>query len=31
MRSDEAKALRVASQNALSDLHNSEEELSVDV
>jgi amidophosphoribosyltransferase len=31
MRSDEAKSLRVASQNALSDLHNSEEELSVDV
>ncbi|MFT4583865.1 MAG: amidophosphoribosyltransferase [Gammaproteobacteria bacterium] len=30
-RSDEAKAKRAASQNALSDLHNSEEELSTGV
>jgi len=31
LRSDEAKAERAASQNALSDLHNSEQEMSADV
>jgi len=31
LRSDEAKAERAASQNALSDLHNSEEEMSADI